>query len=158
MYIISRSVLDLSGLCSLYGLTDLYSPISSIYFLIVMVGSSLAPKWSKLVLFCGMDHQKSIFYWYLIPLLSEAVEASRCYFFENWLIKFKCPNLLNTLGTMIQDNYQSLYLSGPFTLARFNMRHPVSLQFLSVCSRLVCIYCSSISTWYPKDAYKGLSG
>jgi hypothetical protein len=55
----------------------------------------------------------------------EAVEASECYFFENWLIKLNWPNLLNTLGTMIQDNYQSFYLSEPFTLARFNMRHPV---------------------------------
>ena len=26
---------------------------------------------------------------------------------------------------MIQDNYQFFYLSEPFTLARFNMRHPV---------------------------------
>ena len=31
--------------------------------------------------------------WYLF--LSEAVEASLCYFFENWLMKFKCPNLKN---------------------------------------------------------------
>ena len=72
-----------------------------------------------------MDLQKFILYWYLIPLLLEAVEASECYFFENWLIKLNWPNLLNTLGTMIQDNYQSFYLSEPFTLARFNMRHPV---------------------------------
>ena len=90
-----------------------------------MVGSSLAPKWSKLVPFSGMNHQKSIFYWYLKPLLSEAVEARWYYFFENWLIKLKCPNLLNTLGTMIQENYWSFYPSEPFTLARFNMRHPV---------------------------------
>ena len=69
--------------------------------------------------------KNSFFYWYLIPLLSEAVEASWCYFFENWLIKLKCPDLLNAVGTMIQDNYQSFYLSESFTLACFNMRHPV---------------------------------
>ena len=38
-----------------------------------------------------------IFYRYLVPFLSEAVEANLCYFFENWLIKLKCPNLRNTL-------------------------------------------------------------
>jgi hypothetical protein len=31
--------------------------------------------------------------WYLF--LSEAVEASLCYFFENWLMKLKFPNLRN---------------------------------------------------------------
>ena len=34
----------------------------------------LAPKWSKPVPLCGLDHQK----WYLIPFLSEAVEVSQC--------------------------------------------------------------------------------
>jgi hypothetical protein len=34
--------------------------------------------------------------WILAPFLSEAVEASLYYFFENWLIKLKCPNLKNT--------------------------------------------------------------
>ena len=31
------------------------------------------------------------------PFLSEAVEASWCYFFENWFMKLKCPNLLKPL-------------------------------------------------------------
>ena len=66
-----------------------------------------------------------VFYWYLVPFLLEAVEASLCYFFENWLMKLKCPLLLKPLGTIIQKNYQSFYLSEPFTLARFKMRHPV---------------------------------
>ena len=30
------------------------------------------------------------------PFLLEAVEASLCYFFENWCLKLKCPNLRNT--------------------------------------------------------------
>ena len=41
------------------------------------------PKWSIPVPFCGMDHQKSNFLLILAPFLSEAVEASRCYFFIN---------------------------------------------------------------------------
>ena len=36
-----------------------------------------------------------IFHWYLVPFLSEAVEASLCYFFENWFKKHKCPILRN---------------------------------------------------------------
>ena len=51
--------------------------------------------------------------------------GSLCYFFVNWLMKLKCPNLLNILGTMIQENYWPFYPSEPFTLAHFNMRHPV---------------------------------
>ena len=59
-------------------------------------------KWSKLVPFCGRDHQKSnFFYWYLLAYLSEAVEASQCYFFENWMMQLKFPNLLQPLGTII---------------------------------------------------------
>ena len=34
-----------------------------------------------------------IFYWYLVPFLSEAVEASLCYFLKHWLMKLKCPNI-----------------------------------------------------------------
>ena len=34
-----------------------------------------------------------IFYWYLILFLIEAVEASRCYFFEKWLWYPKIPYL-----------------------------------------------------------------
>ena len=34
--------------------------------------------------------------------LSEAVEVSLFYFFENWLMKLKYPHLLNPLGIIIQ--------------------------------------------------------
>ena len=44
--------------------------------------------------FCGMDHQKSNFSLILALFLLEAVEASWCYFFENWWMKLKCPLLL----------------------------------------------------------------
>ena len=43
-----------------------------------------------------------IFHWYLILFLSEAVEASQCHFFWNWLMKHKCPILLNPLCTIIR--------------------------------------------------------
>ena len=33
----------------------------------------------------------------------QAVKASRCYFFENWLMKLKWANPLNTLGTIFVD-------------------------------------------------------
>ena len=44
--------------------------------------------------FFWQNHENSC--WILAPFLSEAVEASLCYFFENWLMKLKCPNLRNT--------------------------------------------------------------
>ena len=93
--------------------------------LILMVGSSLVPKWPIQVPFCRMYHQKSKFSLILAPFLSEAAEASQCYFFENWLMKLKCPILLKPLDTMIQENYWSFYPSEPFRITRFTMRHPV---------------------------------
>ena len=73
-------------------------------------------------LFFGMNHQKSIFL-----LINDTLAVRGCWgqlMLLFWkLVEF--PNLLNSLGTMIQDNYESFYLSGPFTLARFHMRHPV---------------------------------
>ena len=75
-----------------------------------MVRWSLAPKWPILVHFCGMDHQKSNFLLILAPFLSEAVEDSRCYFFENWFMKLKIYNLLKPLGTITQLNYWYIYL------------------------------------------------
>jgi hypothetical protein len=56
------------------------------------------------------------------------VEASWCYFFDKWLMKLKCPNLLKPLGTLIQENYWSFYPSEPFRIPIFNMRHPVWSQ------------------------------
>ena len=90
-----------------------------------MVGSSLAPKWPILVPFCGMDHQKSNFSLILALFLSEAVEASRCQFFENWWMKLKCPLLLKPPATIVQENSQSFYPSEPFRIYHFTMRHPV---------------------------------
>ena len=40
-------------------------------------------------------------------------------------MKFKFPNLLKPLGTIIQQNYWSFYPSEPFSFVHFNMIHPV---------------------------------
>ena len=37
----------------------------------------------------------------LIPFLLEAVEASLCYLFKNWLMQLKFQNLLNPLHTIV---------------------------------------------------------
>ena len=82
----SKRLCSLNGLYSLNnlsGLNDLNSLISLIKLLTIMGGSFLVPKLSKPVRFCGMDHQKSNFLLILTPFLSEAVEDSQCYFFEN---------------------------------------------------------------------------
>ena len=94
---------------------------------------ALALNWLILVPFCWMDHQKYTFLLiYMNPhihiILSYAVEASWCHFFENCLMKFKCPNLLSPLVTIIQENYQSFYPSEAFTLDHSTMRHPVVSQ------------------------------
>ena len=70
--------------------------------LILMILSPLAPTWPIMVSFSGLDHKKSKFSLISEPFLSEAVEASQCYFFENWLMKLKFPNLMNLLGTINQ--------------------------------------------------------
>ena len=46
---------------------------------------------------------------FLAPFLSEVVEARLFYFFKNWLIKLKCPILLEPLDIIIQENYQPFY-------------------------------------------------
>ena len=102
--------------------------------LILMVWSSLAPKWPILVHFCRMDHQKSFFFTEFSTLSvggchnlgQPTVEASQCYFFENWFIKLKYPSLLKPIATVIQQSYWSLYPSGPFTFTRYTMRHPLA--------------------------------
>ena len=67
----------------------------------------------------------NISHWNLPTFLLEAVEASRCHFFENWSMKLKCPILPKLLATKVQENYQSFYPSEPFTLDHIIMRHPV---------------------------------
>ena len=65
------------------------------------------------------------FYWCMVSFLLEAVEASLCHFFENWLMKLKFPNLLNPLWIIIQWNDWSFYPSELNYFSHFNMRYPV---------------------------------
>ena len=59
------------------------------------------------------------------PFPLEAVEASQCYFFENWLMKHKWVVLVTMQSEIYHQNYQSFYPSEPFTLDHIVMRHPV---------------------------------
>ena len=76
------NLIDLSCLCSITGLNNLYSPISPKNNLKLVIGWFLAPKWSILVLFVEWIIKNLIVYWYLKPFLLEAVEASLCYVFN----------------------------------------------------------------------------
>ena len=67
-----------------------------------------------------------------------SVEASWCYFFENWWMKLKCPLLLKPLATIVQENSQSFYPSEPFRIIHFTMRHPVDFfNFVRFSCRLI---------------------
>ena len=87
------SLIDLTGLCNLTGLNSLYSHISSKNFLVLMVLSSLDQNYKHWSFFVEWIIKIPIFtnIWYLFLL--EAVEARLCYFFKNFLMKLKCPNL-----------------------------------------------------------------
>ena len=73
----------------------------------------------------------TIFYWYLTLFFSEAVEASRCFFFENWLMKLKCPNLLRPLSRH-HISKKIINPSEPFSYIHFTMIHPVPWLFKRV--------------------------
>ena len=68
------SLLDLTSLCDLNGLYSLKCLFSPKNFLVLMVGSSLAPKWPIWAPFCGMDHQKSNF-----SLISDTFSVGGCW-------------------------------------------------------------------------------
>ena len=90
--------------------------------LLLMVGYSLATKWPIQVLFCGMDHQKPKFSLISVPFLLEAFEVSRCYFFENWLMKLKYPNLRISKPPSNKFYLAFFYLSESIHKILFNMR------------------------------------
>ena len=76
------------------------------------------------ILFFCYNHEIS--YWILAPFLSEAVEASRCYFFENqeWISKIyhlRIPKLLSNKILLTHFN-----LSEPIHKTQFNVRYPVA--------------------------------
>ena len=90
--------------------------------------------WKQLFLGRIMKYQDE----FLVPFLSEVAEASIFYFFKNWLMKLKCPNLLKPLDTIIQENYQPFYPSEPFRILRFQMRHPVIILTDNTVSHFQC--------------------
>ena len=87
-----------------------------------MVGYSLASKWPIMVLFCGMNHQKSKYLF-----LMEAAEVSRYYFFKNCLIKLKYPNFRISVPPSKKILIAYWYLSGSIHEICLNMKHPVLL-------------------------------
>ena len=72
------SAASLTSACNLTGLNSLYSHISSKNFLVLM------------------DHQKSNFLLiYGTSFYQRLLRPAYVIFFENWLMKLKCPNLRN---------------------------------------------------------------
>ena len=53
------------------------------------------------------------------------MEDRLCHLCKNWLMKLKCPLLQNMPSEKKHQNYWSFYPSEPFTIAHFNVRHPV---------------------------------
>ena len=75
------------------------------------------------ILFFCYNHEIS--YWILAPFLSEAVEASRCYFFENqeWISKIYYLRIAKLLSNKILLTHFNL--SEPIHKTQFNVRYPV---------------------------------
>ena len=77
-----------------------------------------------IVIWCkvnGSEGQKDWeFWWYISGWL-----ASRCYFFENWLMKHKWATLVTMQPEIYHQNSQSFYPSEPFKKNHVTMRHPV---------------------------------
>ena len=73
-------------------------------------------------------YNHKISYWILATFLSEAVEASRCYFFENQECISKVYNLRipKLLSNMIFCKYFNL--SEPIHNVQFNVRYPVAVE------------------------------
>ena len=124
----SKRLCSLNGLYSLNNLSgqnDLDSLISSKK--ITELDGWIIPSTQMIKtrpLFVEWILKNPIFYWYLTPFLSEAVEVSSYY----WLMKVKCPNLLKPLSTLIQQDYWFFYPTEPFSFVHFNMIHPVCTE------------------------------
>ena len=75
------------------------------------------------IIFFWYNHEIS--YWILAPFLSEAVEASRCYLFENqeWISKIYYLRIPKLLSNKILLTYFNL--SEPIHKIQFNVRYPV---------------------------------
>ena len=93
--------------------------------LILMVWSSLTPKWPIPVPFCGINHQKSSFL-----LISDTFSVRGCWgqpmsFFSKLDDETQKCNPPEATRHHNSRKYLSLYPSEPFRILRFNMRHPV---------------------------------
>ena len=116
---------DLYSLNNLSGLKALDSLISSKKLLILMVRSSLPPKWSKPVPFSGMDHQKSIFYWYLVLFSFGGCWGQPMLLF--WKLVDETQMSHPPEPTRHHKSSKSLIFlpSKPFSFVHFNMINPV---------------------------------
>ena len=97
-------------------------------------------------LFLWYNHEIS--YWILAPFLSEAVEASRCYFFKNqeWILKIYHLRIPKLLSNRILPTYFTL--SEPIHKTQFNVRYPVSYVYISLITYLKLNgLISSIEKW-----------
>ena len=104
------SLIDLGSLCNLNGLNSLYSSIPSKIILILMVWSSMAPKWPIIVIFFGMGHQKSNF-----SLIYGALSDGGCWgqpllFFQNLVDETQMPKPQKYTNTFILN--KKLFLVG----------------------------------------------
>ena len=86
----------------------------------------------------------------------EAVEASQCNFFENWLMKHKWVTLVTMQPEIYYQNSQSFYPSELFTLDHITMRHPVLwliiIKNLLLFLEIFAIFHSqlSLASWYDR--------
>ena len=106
---------------------SLKSPISPKNFLILMIGSPLAPKWPILAPFCGMDLKKSNFSLLLGTLSVGSSWGQLMLLFKKMVVVAKIP-----------------YLSTPEPIhnVQFNMRYPLHTKLLE---GFICTFSLSIS-------------
>ena len=95
------SLIDLGSLCNLNGLNSLYSSIPSKIILILMVWSSMAPKWPIIVIFFGMDHQKSNFSLIYGTLSDGGCWGQPLLFFQNLVDETQMPKPQKYTDTFI---------------------------------------------------------
>ena len=95
------SLIDLSSLCNLNGLNSLYSSIPPKIILILMVWSSMAPKWPIIVFFFGMDHQKSNFSLIYGTLSDGGCWGQPMLFFQNLVDETQMPKPQKYTDTFI---------------------------------------------------------
>ena len=77
------------------------------------------------------------------------MEDRLCHLCKNWLIKLKCPHLQNMPLKKNQQNYWFFHPSGPFTIAHFNVRHPVWHIFYKIATLLLITL--TLVIWFAND-------